>query len=567
LTSPDNSRPSSRRGLLLVAMLLALSLLSLAVVGLVVAGGQLADIDRRRLDVYRAEYNADATAALALREIASNTDHDIDGLIGGISDDGNAGTGPSLNGAPLNASISPPDTRHLITIQSTVQQIARRHTLITQRAGHRKPGLLATYFFATPTYPINNTDFTLPPSYVGTIPNLDWANTTSASDRMFPGHPTNITGQFTGFITIPATGLWNFHADADDDVQLLINGQSLFIRGGGGPCARFNGSINLTAGTHTYELRWNDGSGSQCLTAYWTPPSGTMAVIPPHAFSHAMPPNRAVPALVTNTTMALPGTTDNTNIQASAWNAAFGPITPSLIQPGLAHAATNSASASAITLQHGTIDGFLESAPGSDPNTAITITAPGTAAGRRASTYRYAIPRLTAPTGMPASSGALSISSGTTTIDGDRTFSSLTVSAGILRFTQSARIHITGDFNLENLGQITFDPGIVVTFYIAGNAVIRQDTRFNPSMDPHRASFYMIGSATSLSIRSTLGACGHFFNPMGSINVDEDTPWPLLSGTFQAATLTVIDKTLFQLDTGPLGTETPILRIGAYSDQ
>lgn len=80
-----------------MALLVALVLAG-GVAMLMVAGSSQAQTGQRLgVQNQRARAAADAAAAMAVRELASNTDHDGDGGVGSISSDGNTGNDPTLN--------------------------------------------------------------------------------------------------------------------------------------------------------------------------------------------------------------------------------------------------------------------------------------------------------------------------------------------------------------------------------------------------------------------------------------------------------------------------------------
>lgn len=91
------TQATSRRAAVVVALLVALVLAG-GVALLMVAGSSQAQ-NGQRLGVQnkRARAAADAAVAMAVRELASNTDHDGDGGVGSISNDGNAGNDPTIN--------------------------------------------------------------------------------------------------------------------------------------------------------------------------------------------------------------------------------------------------------------------------------------------------------------------------------------------------------------------------------------------------------------------------------------------------------------------------------------
>lgn len=91
----------TRRGAAGIAAVIALVILQLAVVGMVVSGTRHHDLTVHRLDSVRAVYAAEAGMNMAVRELVLNSDHDGDGTVGSISNDGDAANDPALGVAQV----------------------------------------------------------------------------------------------------------------------------------------------------------------------------------------------------------------------------------------------------------------------------------------------------------------------------------------------------------------------------------------------------------------------------------------------------------------------------------
>jgi Tfp pilus assembly protein PilX len=87
----------TRRGSALVGVVVALIVLQLVVLSVMAGVGRDGDATAARADAARALYAAEAGMNLALREAASGTDHDGDGGVGSISDDGNPVNDPAMS--------------------------------------------------------------------------------------------------------------------------------------------------------------------------------------------------------------------------------------------------------------------------------------------------------------------------------------------------------------------------------------------------------------------------------------------------------------------------------------
>ncbi|MBX3356893.1 MAG: hypothetical protein KF745_00545 [Phycisphaeraceae bacterium] len=122
---PAARRRARHRGSIGLAMVIVLIIVQLTVIGVVTTGVREQDITIQRLDTLRAFYAAEGGMNMAIREMMNNVDEDGDGVIGTISDDGNAANDPALAAARLvvTKSISGPQ----ITLTSQGRSgIARR---------------------------------------------------------------------------------------------------------------------------------------------------------------------------------------------------------------------------------------------------------------------------------------------------------------------------------------------------------------------------------------------------------------------------------------------------------
>jgi DNA-binding beta-propeller fold protein YncE len=76
-------------------------------------------------------------------------------------------------------------------------------------------------------------------------------------------------------------GLYKLGTNSDDGSLLFVDG-GLVVDNGGLHGARYvEGSLNLTAGYHDFELRYFQDGGSRALDLWWTPPGGKKELIPP----------------------------------------------------------------------------------------------------------------------------------------------------------------------------------------------------------------------------------------------------------------------------------------------
>ena len=92
-----------------------------------------------------------------------------------------------------------------------------------------------------------------------------------------------------GTLTAPLTGDYTFGIDADDCVDLLIDGNLVagwYGSHAGADAFTHNETVNLTSGTHTFEIRFLQSSGNYGVSLGWQKPGdGSIAIIPAGSLS------------------------------------------------------------------------------------------------------------------------------------------------------------------------------------------------------------------------------------------------------------------------------------------
>ena len=86
--------------------------------------------------------------------------------------------------------------------------------------------------------------------------------------------------RFTGDITVEADGLYRFATNSDDGSRLSIDGQVVVNNDGLHPPVLQQGSISLTAGTHSVVVEFFERNGGEVLDVTYAPPGGGFAPIP-----------------------------------------------------------------------------------------------------------------------------------------------------------------------------------------------------------------------------------------------------------------------------------------------
>lgn len=94
---------AARRGAAGVVAIVMLAVLALVAGGVVLSGARDQAVLTGSLEGAAANLAADAGAELVMKELMDETDHDGDGAVGSISNDGNAGNDPVINGCRVSA--------------------------------------------------------------------------------------------------------------------------------------------------------------------------------------------------------------------------------------------------------------------------------------------------------------------------------------------------------------------------------------------------------------------------------------------------------------------------------
>ncbi len=107
------------RGLAIISVVLILVMIELIVVAIVLDGARDHDLTMRRVETIAAFYAAEAGANMAVREVMEDVDEDLTGVIGEISDDGNAANDPVVGKGRVYA------TSTVAGAETTVSSIGR----------------------------------------------------------------------------------------------------------------------------------------------------------------------------------------------------------------------------------------------------------------------------------------------------------------------------------------------------------------------------------------------------------------------------------------------------------
>ncbi len=92
---------------------------------------------------------------------------------------------------------------------------------------------------------------------------------------------------FTGFIDVPATGLYRFFLDSDDGSTMSLHGTTVVDNDGPHSATEKSGAIALEKGLHPIEIRMFEAAGQDLLRLSWTAPgANAKAPVPAKAFVH-----------------------------------------------------------------------------------------------------------------------------------------------------------------------------------------------------------------------------------------------------------------------------------------
>ncbi|HUU93785.1 MAG TPA: trypsin-like peptidase domain-containing protein [Phycisphaerae bacterium] len=93
--------------------------------------------------------------------------------------------------------------------------------------------------------------------------------------------------EFTGYIDVPAGGVYGFYTASDDGSRLHVAGQLVVENDGAHPRREVRGFISLAKGKHAIVCTFFEGGGEEALTVSWEGPDFHKVPIPASALFHA----------------------------------------------------------------------------------------------------------------------------------------------------------------------------------------------------------------------------------------------------------------------------------------
>jgi len=95
--------------------------------------------------------------------------------------------------------------------------------------------------------------------------------------------------KFTGYLSIPTSGMYVFALFSDDGSKLWIDGRLIVDHDGAhGGYKKYGWPVNLSAGNHTIRVEYFEGAGnSEELGVYWIGPNiSSIQEVPASRYSH-----------------------------------------------------------------------------------------------------------------------------------------------------------------------------------------------------------------------------------------------------------------------------------------
>ncbi len=190
----------------------------------------------------------------------------------------------------FTALLTPGQTRVMVIASDSAGSLATRSFFVTytdlvpaEHPSATQPGLAYAYAEgAWNTLP----DFTtLAPTATGTAAQIDL--TPRRRDTLY-------ALRFTGYVSVPADGVYTFATTSDDGSNLIVGGTLVVDNDGKHVAQRRSGTIGLQAGLHAVAAEFFQGGGGATLSVTWSGPGFIEQVIPVSAWSHAQPPGGGI---------------------------------------------------------------------------------------------------------------------------------------------------------------------------------------------------------------------------------------------------------------------------------
>lgn len=241
------------------------------------------------------------------------------------------------------------------------------------------------------------------------------------------------------------------------------------------------------------------------------------------------------------------GTDDNDNCFAAAV-VAQGAVDLSVGGEILGNVATNGTGECVVNVDHSDIVGDVEVGVGGDDATDVCVVRAGSLSGSTGvRSTALDTPWVTAPSGLPATSGALALSGfETAEIAQDTVFDSITLEVGsTLTVTADAVVHVLGDVDV-NHSSFVVDEGVTLQLFVDGDFIVQRAGDFGRDGDASGADVRLTsGGSVSVSVGSSVYAGAR---TDGDVTVDH-SDW---TGAVAGSTVTVQRAATLSEDTSLL---------------
>lgn len=170
----------------------------------------------------------------------------------------------------------------------TAAEIETLHETAALRA---EGGFAASYYVTGKKSALSEIDFDAKPAFTETLTEIN--KTVDAAGSFWTGGPVDgFAARYKGDFIATMPGVYSFHLLSDDGSALYIDGAQVISNDGLHAKLEKTASVNLSAGTHSIEVRYFEAGGSAVLDLDWSGPgfSRTQLVAPG---ASAPPPNSA----------------------------------------------------------------------------------------------------------------------------------------------------------------------------------------------------------------------------------------------------------------------------------
>lgn len=272
----------SRRGASAVVMVVVMLLVTVMVMGMVVSGGRDQDLTVRRVETIQAFYAAESGMNMAIREMMENADEDGDGTVGSISDDGDSGTDPRVGNAAVVVTIDDGGSTSILSSRGSWGAAERviQADLVGSSGG--ASGWSAKYFdVGYSLSQLSDWNWATTPTATGIVDEINYPAVPDSGNPLWTGGPaTRYAAEFNANIEIPTSGSWTFYTYSDDGSKLWINGVEVVNNDYPHGSRERQGTLTLSAGSHSIRVRFFENAGWHSLIARWSGPGTPKAVIP-----------------------------------------------------------------------------------------------------------------------------------------------------------------------------------------------------------------------------------------------------------------------------------------------